>query len=150
MTLAHLKAMETHGDPSSRHLWKWRLVRNLYERGFAAEDVRRLFLCIDRMMELPPPLRLQFEQDLAQFEEERRMPYVSSIEQSGIAKGFLKAIEPFLAYRFGEAGVALLPEIRAIEDIETLEAVAKALPTAATPEALRAIWRPTTAEGSSS
>ena len=43
LTLAHLKAMETHGDPSSRQLWKFRLVRNLYERGFAADDVRRLF-----------------------------------------------------------------------------------------------------------
>src|SRR5947208_2928746 len=36
LTLAHLKAMETHGDPASRQLWKLRLVRNLYERGFAA------------------------------------------------------------------------------------------------------------------
>jgi len=55
----------THGDPSARQLWKFRLVRNLYDRGFAAENVRRMFLCIDMMMELPPALHYQFEQDLA-------------------------------------------------------------------------------------
>jgi hypothetical protein len=42
MVLAHLKARETHGDAASRHDWKVRLVRNLYERGFSPKDVREL------------------------------------------------------------------------------------------------------------
>jgi hypothetical protein len=150
MALAHLKAMETHGDPSARHLWKWRLLRNLHERGFAAEDVRRLFGCIDMMLELPPPLRLQFEQDLARFEEERRMPYVTSIERSGITKGLLIGIEDLLDLRFGAAGLALLPEIRAIQDIETLTAVSKAIKKVSTPDELRAIWRPSAPSSSGS
>ncbi len=150
LTLAHLKAMETHGDPSARQLWKLRLVRNLYERGFAADDVRRLFLCIDRMMELPPPLRIQFEDELARFEEERHMPYVSNIERSGIAKGLLVGIEDLLDLRFGATGVALLPEIRAIEDIETLTAVSKAIKTVASPEELRSLWRPSAPDDSAS
>ena len=56
VVLAHLKARETHGDPADRHAWKVRLVRNLYERGFSAKDVRELFRVIDWLMELPPPL----------------------------------------------------------------------------------------------
>jgi hypothetical protein len=142
--------METHGDPSSRHLWKLRLVRNLYDRGFTAEKVRRLFLLIDRMMDLPPPLRTQFEQDVARLEEERHMPYVSSIERSGIAKGLLAGIKALLEVRFGAEGLALLPEIRAIDDIEALEAVLEASKTVATPEELRALWRPPTSGGSGS
>ena len=122
-------------------------MRSLYERGFSAEDVRRLFQAIDMMMDLPPVLRTQFEQELARFEEERRMPYVSSIERSGMTKGLLAAIEPFLEYRFGAAGLALLPEIRAIEDIETLNTVAKAIKTAAAPDELRPLFRPPASSG---
>src|SRR5262249_45129138 len=57
VVLAHLKARQTHGDPTSRHAWKVRLVRNLYERGFSPKDVRELFRVIDWLMELPPALR---------------------------------------------------------------------------------------------
>ena len=34
-----------------------RLVRGVYERGFAAKDVRQLFRLIDWLMVLPPPRR---------------------------------------------------------------------------------------------
>ena len=47
VVLAHLKAQETHGDLAGRYNWKVRLVRNLYERGFSAKDVRELFRVID-------------------------------------------------------------------------------------------------------
>jgi hypothetical protein len=47
VVLAHLKARETHQDPAARHVWKLRLVRGLYERGFSARDVRELFRLVD-------------------------------------------------------------------------------------------------------
>jgi hypothetical protein len=146
VTLAHLKAMETHGDPSGRQLWKIRLVRNLYERGFAAADVRRLFQCIDMMMELPPALANTFWQTIDRFEQERRMPYITSVERIGMTKGerkgLLRGIQTFLEFRFGASGTALLPEIQAIEDLETLGAVLEASKTVSTPEELRALCRP--------
>ena len=61
IVLAHLKARQTKGDPTNRHIWKVRLVRGLYERGFATKDVRELFRLIDWLMVLPPPLENAFE-----------------------------------------------------------------------------------------
>jgi len=73
------------------------------------------------------------------------MPYITSVERIGIAKGartgFLAGIEAVLEVRFGATGLTLLPEIQAIEDIETLGAVLKASKTVATPEDLRALWQ---------
>jgi hypothetical protein len=47
VVLAHLKALETRGDPANRYAWKVRLVRGRSERGFSAKDVRELFRVID-------------------------------------------------------------------------------------------------------
>ena len=78
------------------------------------------------------------------------MPYITSIERSGIAKGLLKGIESVLAVRFGATGRELLPEIRAIDDIAMLEAVLKASETVATPDELRAVWRSSASSDSGS
>ena len=58
-------------------------MRGLYERGFAADEVRELFRLIDWMMELPPPLDDLFWQEMDRLEEERRVPYVTSVERIG-------------------------------------------------------------------
>src|SRR5262249_4182874 len=69
VVLAHLKALETRGDPASRRAWKVRLVRGLYERGFTKEKARQLFRVIDWLMELPPRFQQHFEQELHEYEE---------------------------------------------------------------------------------
>ncbi len=56
LVLAHLKTMETKGEPETRREWKFRIVRSLYERGYAREDVRKLFRLVDWFMKLPPEL----------------------------------------------------------------------------------------------
>lgn len=56
VVLAHLKAIQTRGNEGERHAWKIRLVRNLCDRGFAAETVRQLFRLVDWLMALPPAL----------------------------------------------------------------------------------------------
>ena len=58
----------------------------------------------------------------------------------GRTKGLTKGIEVALELKFGEAGLRLMPEIRAIEDEAKLEAVLRALRTAAGPEDLRRVW----------
>jgi hypothetical protein len=107
--LAHLKARQTHGDPAERHAWKVRLVRNLYERGFSPKDVRELFRVIDWLMELPPTLANVFRQDVDKIQEERRMPYVTSIERLGECRGLCKGVESLLRVRFGEEGLNPIP-----------------------------------------
>jgi hypothetical protein len=95
--LAHLKAQETRGDPLARRRIKTRLVKGLYERGWTAEDVRQLFRLIDWLMVLPQELQEGFRHDLYRFEEERHMPYLSSIErmarEEGLEKGRQEGLE---------------------------------------------------------
>src|SRR4051812_4704585 len=87
LVMAHLKTQATARQPESRLEWKLRLVKGLYERGFSREDVLELFRVIDWMMALPRELAASFDQSLQEFEEERSMPYITSVERHGIEKG---------------------------------------------------------------
>src|SRR6185437_4311729 len=104
VVLAHLKARQTHGNPADRYAWKVRLVRNLYERGLSAKDVRELFRVIDWLMELPRALRNLFWQDVDKIQEERRMPYITDTEHVWMCQGLRKGIKSLLRVRFGEEG----------------------------------------------
>jgi hypothetical protein len=140
VVLAHLKARATQGDAAARHAWKIRLVRGLYDRGFKAKDIRELFRVIDWMMQLPPALDKEFWQELDRFQEERRMPFVTSIERLGQCKGLRKGIEALLQVRFGDEGLKLMPEISEIHEEERLEAILTALKTAASTAEIRRLW----------
>jgi predicted transposase/invertase (TIGR01784 family) len=59
----------------------------LYEQGYERKDILNLFQFIDWMLELPTDLKQAFRDELEQYERERQMPYVTSIEQMGIEKG---------------------------------------------------------------
>jgi flagellar biosynthesis/type III secretory pathway protein FliH len=85
--MAHLKAQETRGKGEERKRWKWSLTRRLFERGYAREDVLNLLRFIDWVMRLPQELEESFWQEVEQYEEERRMRYVTSIERIGMKKG---------------------------------------------------------------
>jgi hypothetical protein len=81
ITRAHLATMQTRQDPATRHAGKIRLIRELYERGMSRDDVLQLFRIIDWMMELPELLERLFKQEAEQIEQERHMPYVTSVER---------------------------------------------------------------------
>src|SRR5262249_17418916 len=137
VVLAHLKALQTRRDPENRRAWKFRLVRGLYERGFRAEDVRQLFRFIDWLMELPQGLDDAFWNDVRTYEEEQTVPFVTTPERYGIKQGLLRAIESFLQARFGEEGVQLMPEIRALNDADKFQALSAAIATAITLDQVR-------------
>ena len=84
---AQIEALRTAGDPEGRYRAKWLLVRGLYDLGYNAQQVREIFRLIDWMMHLRIDLETQFERDLAEFEEEREMPYVTSVERIAEARG---------------------------------------------------------------
>jgi hypothetical protein len=93
----------------------------------SAEEVRRLFWLVDWMMILPEELEQEFRQDLARFEEERHVPYVSSIERLAKKEGHVEEIQENIAtileLRFGSAGKRLAARVRKFQDLEQLRDV---------------------------
>ncbi len=79
--MAHLKTKETKKDPRSRKEWKFQLTRRLYEQGFERQDIMELFLFLDWLMQLPEGLKQEFKVELDQYEQEKQMRYISSIEE---------------------------------------------------------------------
>jgi hypothetical protein len=133
VVLAHLKTLETRDNPRSRRDWKVRLGRGLHDRGFSREDVRQLLRVIDWFMELPPRFERQFQEEMNKLEEERRMPYVTSFERLAM----LRLIESLLRAKFGEEGIALLPDIEEIFDAEKYEALNNVIGTSTTLDEVR-------------
>lgn len=92
------------------------------------------------MVQLPQELQRDFREEIHKFEEEKRMPYVTSIErlaraeglQEGLVEGLLEGITLGFELKFGAAGKKLLPKIRALHDIKKLRALARGLKTAKT------------------
>lgn len=142
VVLAHLKALQTRNDPAERHGWKLRLVRNLYERGFTAKDVRELFRLVDWLMELPPMLNSIFWNELDKIQEEKHMPFVTSIERVGRCEGMREGIEALLHVRFGEEGLKLMPEIHQIHEDEKLRQILNVLKTTDSLDEVRRLWAP--------
>jgi hypothetical protein len=133
VVLAHLKALETRHNSDARRMWKFRLARGLYERGFSSDDVRMLLKVIDWLMELPLRAQKRFNQELNEYEEERRMPYVTSWERSGMRR----VIEETLQTRFGAEGVKLMPTIAELDDAEKYLALQRVIISAATLDEVR-------------
>jgi len=144
VVLAHWIARRRREDLHARYAAKIKLIKGLYERGWAAEELRRIFRVIDWMVNLPKPLEVDFAHEINQYEEERHMPYITTPErigrEEGRAEGLQRAIELALEPKFGEAGLRLMPEIRAITDAQKLEAVLQAIFAAARPEDMRRVW----------
>jgi hypothetical protein len=114
VVLAHLKARETREDSAERRTWKFRLVWGLYARGFSRENVRQLYCMIDWLMELPPPVQQQFEQEVDEYEESQCMPWVTGFER----RGMLRILEDSLRTKFGEEALELMPALWELDDAE--------------------------------
>ena len=59
------------------------LIRGLYERGYAREQIPELFRLIDWMLALPPEQEALLLHEVERIEEERRMPYITNAERIG-------------------------------------------------------------------
>ncbi len=144
VTLTHLKTQQTAGDNEERRRWKVRLAKGLYRRGYNAQQVRRLFRLIDWFLRLPKELEQLAWREIEQFEKERQMPYVTSVEQigmeKGMEKGILKGIRAVLAVRFGADGLKLMPEIELVKDASKLDRILEGLQNAASIEEARKLW----------
>lgn len=85
-------------------------------------------------MILPDDLSVKFKDQLAEYEEERRMKYVTSIERHGIEKGMQLGIQKgsndlllrLLQQRFGALEETIQAQVRALP-LEKIEALSDEL-----------------------
>ncbi len=157
VVMAHLKAKATYQNDPERKQWKLYLTKRLYERGYRRPEIINLFRFIDWVMQLPPELEIGFRKEISQYEEEKTMRYVTSIErlakqeaieeglqeglQQGLQQGLIGAIELGLELKFGSEGLQLLSEISQIQNLEVLEAIKTKIKTANNPGEIQQIYQ---------
>jgi predicted transposase YdaD len=93
VVMAHLKMQETRRDKPSRKAWKMRLIRGLHESGYNKTDVLNVFNFVDWVLGLPKPLEIEFWRELKAYEEERKVPYITSVEKIGYDRGLVEGRE---------------------------------------------------------
>lgn len=150
IVLAHLDARATRNDPEARAQAKLALARRLYRLGYDREQITRLFHFIDWLLRLPEALEERTLRDIHAMEEEVGMTYITYGERRGIAigeaigeaRGLWQGIAIVLELRFGAAGEALMPEVRAITDVTLLQEIMDRLKTATSLDEVRAVYAP--------
>jgi hypothetical protein len=137
VVIAHLKTLETRHTPRERFAWKWHLTMALYKRGYNKQDVIHLFLFIDWIMTLPEELKKSFSQRIMDYEEDRKMRYISSVEEycmekgmeQGMEKGMLaearEMVAEVLSTRFSPIPEKIVKAISTIEDRKVLKELVK-------------------------
>jgi hypothetical protein len=87
VVMSHLKTRETKDSAIDRKAWKITLIKRLYELDYSRSDILNLFRFVDWVMILPEGLKQTFWEELRTYEEERKMPYITSVEQIGYDRG---------------------------------------------------------------
>ncbi|CCI12528.1 conserved hypothetical protein [Microcystis aeruginosa PCC 9806] len=93
----------------------------MYEQGYQREDILNLFKFIDWLVSLPTKLEQEFQQELNQYEEEKRMPYITSVERMGMEKGMRESVIDALEIRFENVPSELVNKISQIQDTSLLK-----------------------------
>jgi hypothetical protein len=123
--MAHLKTKATTSNLTEREKWKWNLVKPLYQKGLSKFDIINLVSFIDKMMTLPPPLELKFNDKLNEYEKELKMPFVIPIEELAMERGAKKTYQQniidLLTSRFGILPESLIKSLQQIDDLTRLK-----------------------------
>jgi hypothetical protein len=131
---AQVEAIRTAGDPEGRYRAKRSMVLGLYDLGYNADEVREIFRLLDWMMHLRVDLERQLAREIVEFEEKRKMPYVTSVERFleargealGEARGRTSVVLSQLAEVCGDLPEACQDRIQDLPSAD-LEKLAKAL-----------------------
>lgn len=107
---AHLRTLETQGEYETRKEWKLRLMKGLYSLEVSEEERSSLLHDFDWLLALPMPEADSCYRELVRFEEEKKMPHLSTPERVGRREGRKEgALEnlrantvTLLTFRFGE------------------------------------------------
>ncbi|MEQ8970814.1 MAG: transposase [Coleofasciculus sp. C1-SOL-03] len=125
---AHLSAQVAGKDIGVGYESKLSLIKSLYERGYGREDIVQLFRLIDWFIALPKTEEDRLWQEIQTLEQERKMPYITSVERIGIRKGLEKGLQQgqqrsiirILEVRFQDIPLKLREIIGRIKDSEVL------------------------------
>ena len=63
------------------------MIKRLYERGYDRSAIVNLLAFVDWLLILFNEAKVSFWQELCTYEEERQMPYTTSVEQIGYDRG---------------------------------------------------------------
>ncbi|GAB1540489.1 hypothetical protein NUACC21_31580 [Scytonema sp. NUACC21] len=121
LVMAHLRTQATTQDSQGRLQWKLSLIRQLYESGYNRNKILQLFRLIDWMMALPKELELMFDTEINRYEEEKKMPYITSVERVGMLKMKREDVIDNLATRFGEVPPEIIAKIENLYDMSVLK-----------------------------
>ncbi|MBF0135967.1 MAG: DUF4351 domain-containing protein [Magnetococcales bacterium] len=111
---------------------KLSLVRSLYKRGFGRQQVIDIFRFIDWVLRLPEEIDKRFRHEMLNFEENQKMPYISSVERigmeigrqdglkEGLKEGAAVVFLRLLQRRFGPLSVSIHDTVKSA-DIASLE-----------------------------
>lgn len=141
--MAMLKELTTRKNLQNRLETKIQLSLALYEQGYSALEIVRLIRFYDWIIDLSDELEMKYVTRLEKLEEVKKVDYVTSFERYGIKKGrqegVQQGIQIGLKTKFGEAGLALMNEIKDIKDIEVLQRIMEKMFTAQTLEDIRLV-----------
>ena len=144
VVLAHLATQETRHNDTQRAFAKFALTRRLYTLGYERQQIIDLYRLIDWMVKLPPDMEIAVWQQIKDFEQEGQMPYITTAERigraEGRAEGLIEGIDAMLDMTFGQAGLALMPEIQHIDDIAILERLLQVIKSATALDEVRAAY----------
>ncbi|MEA5619015.1 transposase [Cronbergia sp. UHCC 0137] len=132
--IAHLQTQATQGNAQQRFQFKSNLVRRLYQLGYTGEQIRQLFRFIEWIMTLPETLQFQFKTELNRYEEENRMPFLTSFEIDGMLKMGHENVIQILETRFGNLSDNLKNQINSLKDLDFLKSLVKQAVTVASLE----------------
>lgn len=118
-------------DVQQRYRFKLAFIRELYSRGYARDDILKLFRFMDYLLRLPDDLASRFRSELESLEEKLSMPYVTSVErlarQEGLEQGLERGLEQVrellvqtVQIRFGQIPDPLRASINACASTEQL------------------------------
>lgn len=160
VTRVQLAKLRSERDPDRRYSFRMELTRELYDRKYTKEQVIRLYRFIDYILTLPKPKALQFRKELEEFEEGRKMPYMTSTERiareegimqgitqgiaqgipQGISRGQLEnareAVLDILEVRFGKLAAAIQEKVNSCTDLRKLKKVLRQAVLIGSPEEL--------------
>ncbi|MBE2197968.1 MAG: hypothetical protein IAE79_05110 [Anaerolinea sp.] len=93
VVMAHLQTQATHRHPAQRYEAKLTLIKFLYQRGYQRQVIAELLRFIDWVMTLPTSLESQLRADVAQFEAEVNMQYITSFERLAREEGMQQGMQ---------------------------------------------------------
>ena len=93
ITLVHLRTQQAHHDPETLSAAKWQLTRQMFGHRWSRKRILVLFDVINWMMVLPAPYEQRYWQSIVQWEEERKMKWISPLEQSFIDRGLQQGLQ---------------------------------------------------------